>query len=199
VTPSAAPPPISREEGRVLLRVARDAVLAAIAAGRQPEPAAPADLTERLRMPQGAFVTLHVGGRLRGCIGMVEPLDPLWQAVRRCAIAAAFEDPRFPPLTGDEVDALDIDVSVLGPPRVLLDVSEVRVGRDGLIVSLGRRRGLLLPQVASEHGWDAGTFVRETCRKAGLEPDAVSRGARLEAFEAQVFAERPDAGPGRAS
>jgi AmmeMemoRadiSam system protein A len=114
----------------------------------------------------------------------------LWRVILHCALAAGFEDPRFPPLEPTEAPGLSLEISVLSAPRVVRDASEIRIGRDGLIVTQGRRQGLLLPQVALEHGWDTPGFLRETCRKAGLEDDAWTRGARMEAFEAQVFAER---------
>jgi AmmeMemoRadiSam system protein A len=147
----------------------------------------------RLAVPQGAFVTLKVGGRLRGCIGIVEATEPLGAAVRHCAMAAATEDPRFAPVGTDELEALEIEVSVLAEPRPVRDVVDIVVGRDGLIVSSGQRRGLLLPQVAVEHAWSSEQFLEQTCRKAGIEPDAWRHGARIETFTAQVFEDRPDA------
>jgi AmmeMemoRadiSam system protein A len=190
-------PPLSEEERRGLLDLARQAILAALAGDPPP---APGHLPIRLQDSQGAFVTLRVRGRLRGCIGTIEPVEPLWHTILHCAVASAFEDPRFPPLTGADLPGLEIEISALAPPRPVRDVSEIRVGRDGLIVSMGRRRGLLLPQVPVEQGWDPETFLRETCRKAGLEPDAPGRGARIEAFEAQIFTERsPVAPPGEPS
>jgi hypothetical protein len=131
---------------------------------------------------------------------MVQSRDPLWRVVLHCALAAGFEDPRFAPLEPSEETELGFEVSVLSRPRAVRDPSEIRIGRDGLIVTLGRRQGLLLAQVAVEHGWDAPAFLRQTCRKAGLEDGAWKRGARIEAFGSQVFAERPRcAAPGQSS
>ncbi len=186
--------PLDADDGGVLLTLARTAVLARLAGRPTPEPVA---VAARLREAQGAFVTVLLEERLRGCIGVIRPRDPLWRVVLHCALAAGFEDPRFAPLKPSEEPGLAFEVSVLSPPRSVRDPSEIRIGRDGLIVTLGRRQGLLLPQVAVEHGWDAPGFLRQTCRKAGLGDEAWTQGARIEAFESQVFSERPrSAAPG---
>jgi len=135
----------------------------------------------------GAFVTLRVGGHLRGCIGYPEPDLPLVDVVERCAVSAAISDPRFPPVTATEWRDVDLELSVLGPIQPVEDIREVVVGRDGLIVEFGRRRGLLLPQVAVEWKWDAAEFAAQTCIKAGLPRDAWQKGAKLFKFEAEVF------------
>jgi AmmeMemoRadiSam system protein A len=137
----------------------------------------------------GAFVTVHVDGELRGCIGIPEATQPLRDVVLHCARAAAFEDPRFPSIEPHEIDRLSIEISVLSPPAPLEDAASIEVGRHGLVIEQGWRRGLLLPQVATEHGWTATEFLRHTCRKAGLPPDAWERGASLWTFEAVVFSE----------
>jgi len=137
---------------------------------------------------RGAFTSLHLGASLRGCIGIIEPIHPLWQTVSETARAAAFEDPRFPPLTKDEFPKIQLEISVMSLLRPIA-AEEVVVGRHGLVVSLGGRRGLLLPQVAPEWGWDREMFLSQTCIKAGLPPDAWKHGARLEAFTAEVFGE----------
>jgi uncharacterized protein len=137
----------------------------------------------------GAFVTIRKKGELRGCIGYPEPERPLLAVVEHCAVSAAISDPRFPPLTVAEWDDVDLELSVLGPIEPVDHISEVVVGRDGLIVELGRRRGLLLPQVAVEWKWDAEEFAAHTCIKAGLPPDAWRTGAKLFKFEAEVFSE----------
>jgi AmmeMemoRadiSam system protein A len=142
-----------------------------------------------LRERCGAFVTLWKAGRLRGCIGYVEAQRPLYQTVRECALAAALRDPRFDPVTPEELPALEVEISVLSP---LFDIApeQIEVGRHGLIISRGILRGLLLPQVALEWKWDREKFLEETCMKAGLPPDAWQRGARIQAFTAQVFGMR---------
>ena len=139
----------------------------------------------------GAFVTLRIKGQLRGCIGYPEPELPLTEVVQRCAVSAAIADPRFPPLSPAEWNDVDLELSVLGPIEPVDHISEVVVGRDGLIVEFGRRRGLLLPQVAVEWKWNAEEFAAQTCVKAGLPPDAWQKGARLFKFEAEVFGESP--------
>ena len=176
---------IAERDGRRLVTLARAAVVAA-AFGEQP-PEAPRDGVYARRA--GAFVTLHAGGDLRGCIGQAEPRDPLGEVIVHCARAAALEDPRFPPVAPSEVAALDIEVSVLTPPERLADLSSVVVGRHGLIVSRGGRRGLLLPQVPVEWGWTREEFLAHVCRKAGLAADAWQHGAEVLAFEAEIFSE----------
>jgi AmmeMemoRadiSam system protein A len=139
----------------------------------------------------GAFVTLHRDGDLRGCIGIIEPVLPLVQTIREMAVSAAFRDPRFSPLQAREFSLIDIEISVLSPISVIQDEKDVVVGRDGLIISRGGRRGLLLPQVATEYGWDAVTFLQHTCHKAGLAADAWhEQGTVIERFSAVVFGEK---------
>jgi AmmeMemoRadiSam system protein A len=137
----------------------------------------------------GAFVTLTARGQLRGCIGNIGDDRPLADVVRLCAAAAATEDPRFRPVTVREMEHILIEVSVLSPAEPVEDVTTIQIGRDGLIVELGACRGLLLPQVAEEWGWDRTTFLRQACIKAGLAPEAWRLGARVLRFEAEVFGE----------
>jgi AmmeMemoRadiSam system protein A len=144
----------------------------------------PAHLAE----PRGAFVTLHLEGELRGCIGYVLPTQSLHATVAEAARAAALDDPRFPPVTPVEAAHLKIEISVLSPLRPIRP-EEVIVGQHGLVVTQGNRRGLLLPQVPIEWKWDRETFLAQTCLKAGLPPDAWQHGAQLQAFTAEVFGE----------
>jgi AmmeMemoRadiSam system protein A len=137
----------------------------------------------------GAFVTLHLRGILRGCIGHVEPSGPLIEVIARCAAGAATSDPRFPPVTASEVHELEIEISILGPLEAVTSLEEIEIGRHGLVVEKGWGRGLLLPQVASERKWTPATFVAETCHKAGLPRDAWKKGATVWRFEAEVFGE----------
>jgi len=141
-----------------------------------------------LARPAGAFVTLHHHHRLRGCIGYMQAHKPLYVTVAECAQAAAFHDPRFPPLAADELPQVEIEISVLSP-CVEIRPEEVEVGKHGLVISQDFYRGVLLPQVAVEQGWERERFLEETCYKAGLPPDAWKKGARLEAFTACVFSE----------
>jgi AmmeMemoRadiSam system protein A len=179
-------PELTVEEQRQLLRLAREAVAAVVCGSPAPVP----QVEGRLAEPGAAFVTLKRDGDLRGCIGCIEPRAAgLAATVVRMATAAAREDSRFPPVKLCELGALALEISVLGP---LVDISgpgDVVIGRDGLVVEQQGRRGLLLPQVAPEWGWDAPTLVRQVCRKAGLQPDAWAGGARLSRFEALVFSE----------
>jgi uncharacterized protein len=180
--------PLSTTDRSALLGIARGAILAHL--GGTPAPAMPG--AGPLAAPAGAFVTVSVRGELRGCIGTLRGADPLARTVARMAVAAATEDPRFPPLAPADVPELGVSVSVLGEPRRLSEPRAVRVGTDGLLVRRGFHRGVLLPKVAVREGWDAETFLKHVCLKAGLparawqEPDT-----ELEAFEADEFGEEP--------
>ena len=120
---------------------------------------------------RGVFVTLHVSGRLQGCIGVVEAHEPLGEAIVRCAASAAIEDPRFAPMRPEQLENLSIEISLLSPPAPIAPES-IEIGRHGLLISLHSQRGLLLPQVAVEHHLSREQFIEETCRKAGLRRDA---------------------------
>ena len=171
-------------EDRVrLLAAARSAVADALA-GRQPRPVEPTGIFSR---QAGAFVSFHLDGALRGCIGHPEGNQTLASVVPQCAVAAATGDPRFDPVTEAELDRCVIEISVLGPISVLRDPQDLVIGRHGLIAEQGWRRGLLLPQVAIEYGWDREAFLARTCGKAGLPADAWTRGATIRCFEADVF------------
>ena len=171
----------------LLLQLARDAIVAHVGAAPPPAPSL-ADVCARLG---GAFVSLHNRGDLRGCIGHIEPNEPLGKVVPRCAVAAAATDPRFPPITPEELAQIDIEISLLGALEPIHGPEEIVVGRHGLVVELGWHRGLLLPQVATEWNWNAETFLVHTCHKAGLPRDAWKRGAQIWRFEAEVFGEAP--------
>lgn len=180
---------LTSDHRRTLLAIARGSI-EAVLDGRRHE-LDTARLEEPLRRPAGAFVSLHThGGDLRGCIGSIQPVAPLCHAVSSNAVNAAFRDPRFRPLQRAELDHVHVEISVMSPIQRVLDVSEIEVGVHGLIVSNGSRAGLLLPQVATEYGWDRETFLSQTCRKAGLPSDAwLSESVRLEKFSAEVFGE----------
>jgi AmmeMemoRadiSam system protein A len=137
----------------------------------------------------GAFVTVNVEGSLRGCIGIPDPAEAIGEVVRHCAAAAAFDDPRFPPVRRDELTRLTLEVSVLSEFVPVEDFGAIEIGRHGLVVERGRRRGLLLPQVAPEYGWTVEEFLRNACIKAGLPPSAWQSDARILRFEAIVFRE----------
>jgi len=174
-----------------LLDLARQSVTAAVTAAREirPPTADPVLLAKR-----GAFVTLKVGGELRGCIGYPLPYKPLAETVAGMAMAAATQDTRFDPIAPADLPRLEIEISVLTLPRPVDDVTEIVVGRHGIIVTQGRRSGLLLPQVPTEYGWDLETYLRHGCLKAGLPPNSWKTGAKIEVFEAQVFSEEHGGG-----
>jgi AmmeMemoRadiSam system protein A len=178
---------LTDSERRYLLDVAREAIRAAAMTGRRGElaPTGPA----RLREVRAVFVSLHKHGQLRGCIGSTVARLPLEQAVADAAHSAALQDPRFDPVTPDELPDIDVEISVLSP-FVEIQPQEVEVGRHGLMVSQDFARGLLLPQVAEQRGWSAERFLEETCRKAGLPADAWKHGAKIQAFTAEVFGEK---------
>jgi AmmeMemoRadiSam system protein A len=183
-TPLADPAEYSDEERKILLKLAHDSVAARVH-GEKLDLTPP---TPHLAERRGAFTTLHIDGQLRGCIGYVFPVASLYQTVAETAVAAAFDDPRFHPLEARELPFLTVEISVLSPLK-LIAPQDVIVGKHGLVVTYQRRRGLLLPQVPVELGWDRETFLEQTCVKANVPPDAWKRGAQLEAFTAEVFGE----------
>ena len=171
-----------------LLQIARKAIKTYVREGKVWEPEIPDQDRELLR-PGAAFVTLTQAGELRGCIGYTEALYPLYRTVIRCAIAAATSDPRFAPLKSQELEEIKIEISVLSPLRQIQDLSEIQVGRDGILIEKGGQRGLLLPQVATKYHWDRRTFLEQTCYKAGLPSDAWREGAKIFTFSAEIFHE----------
>jgi AmmeMemoRadiSam system protein A len=175
----------SSEEREELLRIARRATVAYVTQGRMPEEI---PSHSKLSASGAAFVTFRSRGSLRGCIGYTEPHSPLYRTVQECAVAAATEDPRFPRVTPEEVEALRIEISVL-TPLILVRPEDVTVGVHGLMIRKGEKRGLLLPQVALEQGWDRKEFLSQVCAKAGLPLDAWKEGAELYSFTAEVFGE----------
>lgn len=195
--PALASPEFSPEQRRTLLRIAHEAILSVVE--RRPL-AVTAPLLLGLSEPRGVFTTLYLPSdpqgditrgihrELRGCVGYAVPIAPLYRAVAETARAAAFEDSRFVPVTKEEALKLEVSLSVLS---LLFPIhpEAVKVGRHGLVISQGARRGLLLPQVPVEHGWDRETFLEQTCRKADLPLDAWCKAATIEAFTAEVFSD----------
>ncbi|HEX67952.1 MAG TPA: AmmeMemoRadiSam system protein A, partial [bacterium] len=143
----------------------------------------------RLKKPGACFVTLKENGRLRGCIGTLFPGKPLYENVARMAVSAAFYDYRFPPLRKEELEKIKIEISVLSPLKRIKSFEEIEVGKHGLYLIKGSYRGVLLPQVATEYGWDRWQFLQAVSRKAGLPPDAYKEGAVIYIFTAEVFGE----------
>lgn len=179
---------LNERQRKQLLTVARESI-ERVLEGRRPE-LTPGDFDADLRRPSGAFVTLTEAGELRGCIGSIVPVAPLYLAVSTSAINAAFRDPRFYPIDGEVYRRLSVEISVMGPIERVANFDDIVVGRDGLIVSRGHSSGLLLPQVATEYGWDRETFLRHTCLKAGLAPESWRLpDTKVEKFSAEVFGE----------
>jgi AmmeMemoRadiSam system protein A len=177
---------LTEDERQTLLATARGSIAARFSGTRFETPPA----TPALSTPCGAFVTLKIGGRLRGCIGHITATEALVETVRDVALSSAFDDPRFPPLTRGELEKTTIEVSALSPLRRTHDPSEIRVGTHGILLRRGGRSGLLLPQVATEQGWQRDEFLVHTCRKAGLPDDAWrDPDTSIEIFSAIVFGE----------
>jgi AmmeMemoRadiSam system protein A len=177
---------LTASQQEFLLRLARETITAHLRGTKKPTLAG-TDLV--LKGKRGAFVTLHIDGDLRGCIGYPLPYKPLVETISEMALAAATQDHRFESIREDELGRLRVEISALTLPRPIKDPTEVEVGRHGIIVSMGGRQGLLLPQVPAEYGWDRETFLRHGCLKAGLPDDAWKKGASIQVFEAQVFSE----------
>jgi AmmeMemoRadiSam system protein A len=193
----------SDEERVQLLRLAHDSISSALRS-REISLDAP---TPHLAEHRGVFTSLYLRRNrpdqhrqcqhqedqreeeLRGCVGYILPTCPVFRAVAETARAAAFDDNRFPPVTQEEAPHLQIELSILSPARPL-PAQQIEVGRHGLLITWQGRRGLLLPQVPIERGWDRITFLEQTCHKAGLPRDAWQKGAAIEAFTAEVFGEK---------
>ncbi|MBL8785566.1 MAG: AmmeMemoRadiSam system protein A [Deltaproteobacteria bacterium] len=183
---SVPEPRLTKKSKLRLLEIAREAVFYRLQRGSVP----PFSVSEpELLVPAGAFVSLHLDGNLRGCIGSMHATEPLFETVADMAIEAATNDPRFPQLTPKDLSKCDLEVSVL-TPFVPIEASEVVPGKHGLYVVRGPKRGVLLPQVATQYGWSREKFLAEICRKAGLPEDAWrDKETRLFAFEAEVFSD----------
>ncbi len=182
--------PLSEETRRDLLALARRALEAHFSG--EPPPRLGSDRAEAFGQSRALFVTLRRRGNLRGCIGTLAPEGDLSRMVPKFALRAALGDPRFPPLSAEELVECDIEISVLTPPTPLEDPEALEIGRDGLILEARGSSGLLLPQVATEWGFDRHRFLAEVARKAGLPADAWrDPDARIWVFQAEVFAENP--------
>jgi AmmeMemoRadiSam system protein A len=177
---------ISDADRQQLLGLARETILAHVTGGPVPKAAFTGPAARRAAV----FVSLHEHGELRGCIGHLETDTAIGDAVAHCARMACSADPRFPSVVKAELQALEIEISILGPLETISSPEEIEIGRHGVLVEQGRHRGLLLPQVATEWQWSSTVFVEQTCRKAGLSYDAWKRGASLCRFEAEVFREK---------
>jgi AmmeMemoRadiSam system protein A len=176
------------EERSILLKLAHQSILSKF--DRRDislDPPSP-----HLAEPRGVFTTIYLRGALHGCVGFVQPTSALYRNVAETARSAAFEDTRFTAITRDEATDLKVSLSVLSPLTPIAE-EKIEIGRHGLLITKAGQRGLLLPQVPIEHGWDRITFLEQTCRKAGLPSDAWKNGASIEAFTAEIFGDHAEA------
>jgi uncharacterized protein len=180
---------LSDADKKLLLQIARGSIEAQLLG--KPSPALES-VPQSLHAARGAFVSLHRQGQLRGCIGYLEAVKPLGQTVRDMAAAAAFQDPRFRPLSPEELADLEVEISVLSPMQLIKNIDEIQVGTHGLYMVQGPSRGLLLPQVATEYHWDRLTFLAQTCGKAGLPSTAwKDPDTKIYIFTAEIFGDNP--------
>lgn len=185
---------VNQTEGRKLIQLARQSITSAFS-HKQPE--VPEEIRKLFSPKQGGFVTLTIGNELRGCIGFVEPVFPLYETITRAAQAAAFEDPRFPPLQKEEFKLVKIEISVLTLPELIRVENvedypkKIKIGEDGLIIRGSIGSGLLLPQVFTEYHASPKKALEMTCQKAGLSPDAWKNpSSRIYKFKAEIFSEK---------
>ncbi|MGB9665451.1 MAG: AmmeMemoRadiSam system protein A [Ignavibacteria bacterium] len=184
----------SDEEKKILLQIARDSIKEefgkAVVNLNQEFP-------DALKQKCGVFVTLTIDGELRGCIGYIISDKPLYELVYEVAKKSAFEDPRFYPLTEEEVDHIEIEISVLSPPKKISSIDEIKIGEHGLIIQKGPFHGLLLPQVATKYNWTVKEFLEHTCLKAGLSKNEwKDPQTNIEIFSAEIFSENEVGGKG---
>ena len=177
---------LTPEQQKTLLQLVREAISFYIKTKETLEKDIP---DKSLLDKRGAFVTLKVKGELRGCIGYTIPYKSLYSTIIDAAVSAAFSDPRFQPLTAEELPETKIEISVLTPPRPIKDIREINVGTHGIIISKGPNKGLFLPQVPVEWNWDLEAYLEHGCLKAGLDKDEWKKDAKIEIFSAQVFSE----------
>ncbi len=150
------------------------------------------DKYDELRKNLGVFVTLKKEKKLRGCIGLIEGLKPLYEAIEEMSISAAFNDPRFSPVELDELDNIEIEVSILTKPEIISNYKNIKLGIDGIILSYGFKKAVFLPQVATEQGWDLDTTLQYLCMKGGMPKDQYKKEIDIEVFQAIVFGEKND-------
>lgn len=177
---------LTKKEQKELLKIARDTVMASVSDGKVPVIAPTA---AGLQKQNGCFVTIKQQGQLRGCIGNFESDKPLYRLVQEMAASAAMRDPRFYPMKPQDLDNFELEISVLSPLELISSVDEIKVGTHGLYLIQKNYRGVLLPQVATEYGWDRETFLKHTCIKAGLPENAWEKGCDIYIFSALVFGE----------
>ena len=175
---------LTGEDRQLLLEIAREAVVAAVTSGGKiPRTIKSANLLAK----RGCFVSIKINGALRGCIGNFTADVPLYQQTQEMAAAAATRDPRFYPMKPSDLQDFQLEISVLSPLQKISSPETIKVGQHGIYIEKNFSRGVLLPQVAVEQGWDRETFLRQTCLKAGLHEDAWMEGADISVFTAEVF------------
>lgn len=178
---------LSKKEQRELLKIARETIVTSINTGKIPQTKTDAPA---LNTKSGCFVTIKQQGHLRGCIGNFVSDQPLYQLVQEMAVAAATRDPRFYPMKAPDLADFDLEISVLSPLEKIDSVDRIQVGRHGIYLVKDSFRGVLLPQVATEYGWDRDAFLKHTCLKAGLPENAWQKECDIYIFSAQVFGEK---------
>lgn len=177
---------LSTTEKKLLLKIARESIIHYVQKGNKPK----FEISnESLLTAQGCFVTIKQKGKLRGCLGQFTSDKPLCQLVQEMAIAAATRDPRFYPMRNEDLQNFDLEISILSPLQKIDSIEEIQVGVHGLYIEKNFCRGVLLPQVAIEYGWDRNTFLEQTCLKAGLDKEAWKDQADIHIFSAQIFGE----------
>jgi AmmeMemoRadiSam system protein A len=177
---------LTKKEQKELLKIARDTIVSYVGKGVLP---AVESASAGLNLESGCFVTIKQSGQLRGCIGNFVSAQPLYRLVQEMAVSAATRDPRFYPMKQQDLDAFELEISVLSPLKRISSVDEIRVGAHGIYLIKNGSRGVLLPQVATEYGWDRDTFLRHTCLKAGLPENAWQKDCEIYIFSALVFGE----------
>lgn len=178
---------LSAAEKRTLLKLARDTITEYVQDGKTSKVELP---DKGLHRQAGCFVSIKVNGTLRGCIGNFISDKPLFQLVQEMAVSAATRDPRFYPMKEADLANYDLEISVLSPLQKIASVEEIEVGKHGIYIEKNFSRGVLLPQVAVEFGWDRETFLRQTCLKAGLKQEGWKEGTDIYVFTAEVFSEK---------
>jgi uncharacterized protein len=176
---------LKEEEKKILFNIVKQTIQCELNGTKAPEFQLE---SETLKEKRGGFVTLKKNGQLRGCIGYIEAMHPLYRTIEEMAVAAAFNDPRFSPLRHDELEHLTVEISVLSPLTIIKNIEEINVGEHGIYIVRGYRSGLLLPQVAIEYKWDRLTFLEETCYKANISPNAWrEKDTKIYIFSANIF------------
>jgi hypothetical protein len=178
---------LTKKEQKELLKIARDTIVSYVSSGRVP---AVETASNGLNLESGCFVTIKQHGQLRGCIGNFISSQPLYRLVQEMAVSAATRDPRFYPMKPQDLEAFELEISVLSPLELISSLDDIQVGVHGIYIVKNSFRGVLLPQVATEYGWDRETFLKHTCLKAGLPENAWQKGCDIYIFSALVFGEK---------